>query len=193
MVAFMPTFRSNSAPWASGFKRHVLTFHTTYMQVHGCTKTGAEAVENGRTHAEEGKGGGTGGTTGQGDQPMDGGQKEESVVANEVLATNQSISFFFGAGEGQASRSVFSALFFSALTSSSLHDIILLRRMTPSTRATKGASAGIRNKNPHMQQFHEIRKEFEKKKMQLRTSLSADAPASGSALQAARQQKKRDM
>jgi len=64
------------------------------------------------------------------------------------------------------------------------------KRVTPGSRVTKGAASGIRNKNPHMQQFHEIRKQFEKKKAELRMSNSGGAPASGSALKAARQQKR---
>ena len=33
------------------------------------------------------------------------------------------------------------------------------KRTTPGARAAKGAASGVRNKNPHMQQSHEIRKQ----------------------------------
>jgi hypothetical protein len=50
------------------------------------------------------------------------------------------------------------------------------RKQRPGQRATKGAASGKRTNNPHMQQFHEIRREFAKKKDMLSRNLDGPPP-----------------
>jgi hypothetical protein len=50
------------------------------------------------------------------------------------------------------------------------------RKQRPGQRAAKGAASGKRTNNPHMQQFHDIRREFEKKKDMLSRNLDGPPP-----------------